>query len=119
VSIWDVAIQPLWPYLVLIVIGFLPSEIWRALGVILARGMREDSEILVWVRAVATTLLAGVVVKLLASPSGALAMIPFWGRFGALALGISAFYMTKRSVMAGVVIGEISLISIGYWVIYE
>lgn len=118
-SVWDIAIEPIWPYLVLIVIGFLPSEIWRALGVVLARGMRDDSEILVWVRAVATTLLAGVVVKLLIGPTGALAMIPVWGRFGALALGLAAFYLARRSVMAGVVVGEISLIGFAYWAISQ
>ena len=118
-NVWDVAIEPLWPYLVLIVIGFLPSEIWRALGVFLARGVREDSEVLVWVRAVATTLVAGVVVKLLAGPTGALAIVPLWGRFGALALGLSAFYLARRSVMAGVVVGEISLIGFAYWAIAQ
>jgi len=118
-SVWEIAIEPLWPYLVLIVIGFLPSEIWRALGVVLARGMRDDSEILVWVRAVATTLLAGVVVKLLAGPTGALAIVPIWGRFGALALGLGTFYLMRRSVMAGVVIGEISLIGFAYWAISQ
>jgi hypothetical protein len=118
-SVWEIAIEPLWPYLVLIVIGFLPSEIWRALGVLLARGMRDDSEILVWVRAVATTLLAGVVVKLLAGPTGALAIVPIWGRFGALALGLGTFYLMRRSVMAGVVIGEISLIGFAYWAISQ
>ncbi len=116
-SVWDLAIGPLWPYLILIFVGFLPSEVWRVLGVLLARGMREDSEILVWVRAVATTLLAGVVVKLLASPSGALTLIPIWGRFGALAVGIAAFYLLRRSVMAGVFAGEAALISVAYWAV--
>jgi hypothetical protein len=116
-SVWEIAIEPLWPYLVLIVIGFLPSEIWRVLGVVLARGMRDDSEVLVWVRAVATTLLAGVVVKLLAGPTGALAIVPIWGRFGALAIGLGAFFLLRRSVMAGVVAGEITLIGFAYWAI--
>ena len=116
-SIWEIAVEPLWPFLVLIVVGFLPSEIWRVLGVVLARGMRDDSEIIVWVRAVATTLLAGVVVKLLIWPTGALAMVPFWGRFTALAMGLAAFHLARRSVMAGVVAGEISLIGFAYWVI--
>jgi hypothetical protein len=37
-----VAVQGgLWPYLLLIVVGFLPSEIWRVLGVFLAQGPRR------------------------------------------------------------------------------
>jgi len=35
------------PYLVLILVGFLPNEIWRALGLVVARGLNEDSEIVV------------------------------------------------------------------------
>src|SRR6478752_4482159 len=42
------------PYLVLVLVGFLPNEIWRALGLVLARGLNEDSEIVVWSRAVAS-----------------------------------------------------------------
>ena len=30
------------PYLVLILVGFLPNEIWRALGLVVARGLNED-----------------------------------------------------------------------------
>jgi len=29
----------------------LPNEIWRAFGLMLARGLDEDSEIVVWSRA--------------------------------------------------------------------
>ena len=58
-------VGPLWPYLLVIMVGFLPSEVWRVLGVFLSHGLDERSEILVWIRAVATTLLAGVVAKLL------------------------------------------------------
>ncbi len=107
---------PLWPYLALVVFGFLPSEIWRVLGVFLARGIRDDSEILAWVRAVATTLLAGVVAKLLVSPSGALAAAPLWGRFGALAIGVAGFFLLRRSVIAGVALGEAALVGLAWWV---
>ena len=55
----------LWPYLLLILVGFLPNEIWRVLGLVLARGLNEDSEIVVWSRAVATAILAGVIAKLI------------------------------------------------------
>jgi len=57
----ETTLAPLWPYIVLIIVGFLPSEIWRMLGVVLARGLDDRSQIIVWVRAVATTLLAAVV----------------------------------------------------------
>jgi hypothetical protein len=65
----------LWPYLVVLV-GFLPNEVWRLLGLVQARGLNEDSEIVVWSRAVATAILAGVIAKLIIFSSGSLAGIP-------------------------------------------
>ena len=55
----------MWPYLSLVLVGFLPNEIWRVLGLVLARGLNEDSEIVVWSRAVATAILAGVIAQLI------------------------------------------------------
>lgn len=104
----------LWPYLVVILFGFLPSEIWRWAAVFLSRGLADDSEILVWVRAVATALLAAVVAKLLLSPNGALAVIPALWRWGALAAGVAGYFLLRRSVLAGVVVGEGVLILAGY-----
>ena len=48
-------------YALLIAVGFLPNEVWRWLGVVVARGIDEKSELITWVRAVATAILAGVV----------------------------------------------------------
>src|SRR5260370_24905058 len=53
-----------WPYLLLILAGFLPNEVWRMLGVVASRGIDEGSELLIWVRAVATAILTGVVSKI-------------------------------------------------------
>jgi hypothetical protein len=100
-----------WPYLVLIVVGFLPNEIWRLLGLVLARRLNEGAEILVWVRAVATAILAGVIGKLIFFPAGALTSVPLSVRIGALALGLLAFALIGRSVFAGVLVGEAALIA--------
>src|SRR5262245_20321335 len=90
------------PYLVLILVGFLPNEIWRALGLVLARGLNEDSEIVVWSRAVATAILAAVIGKLILFPSGTLDNIPLAVRIAAAACGFVAFICIKRSVFAAV-----------------
>ncbi len=79
-------IAELWPYLMLILVGFLPNEVWRVLGLVLARGLNEDSEIVMWSRAVATAILAGVIAKLILFSSGALDTIPIWVRVAASAL---------------------------------
>lgn len=96
-------------YLALIVAGFLPSEVWRWLGVIFARGLDEDSEIVVWVRAVATAILAGVIAKLTIFAPGVLATVPMPVRLGAVAIGFAAFMILRRSVLAGVIAGEAAL----------
>jgi len=100
-----------WPYLVLILVGFLPNEIWRLLGLVLARRLNEGAEVLVWVRAVATAILAGVIGKLIFFPAGALITVPLSVRIGALALGLLAFALIRRSVFAGVLVGEAALIA--------
>ena len=40
--------------LVLVLAGFLPNEIWRMAGLWFGAGVDEGSEVLIWVRAVAT-----------------------------------------------------------------
>ena len=51
--------------LVLLLAGFLPNEVWRMLGLWFGGGIDEGSELLVWVRAVATAILAGVIAQIL------------------------------------------------------
>ena len=108
------ALSDLWPFLVLITVGFLPNEIWRVLGLVLARGLNEDSQVVMWSRAVATATLAGVIAKLLLFSNGSLAAIPLSVRLGAAAIGFVAFLLAKRSVFVGVAIGEVVLLAGGY-----
>lgn len=102
------------PYLVLVLVGFLPNEIWRVLGLLMARGLNEDSEIVVWSRAVATAILAGVIAKLILFPIGSLAAIPIYVRVIAALCGFIAFVAVKRSVFAGVLVGEAVLVAGGF-----
>ena len=102
----------MWPYLVVILVGFLPSEIWRVLGVLLSRGLAEDAEVLKWVRAVAAALLAAVIAKLLLAPSGALMAVPLATRVASVLVGLAAYFAIRRSVIAGVILGEATLIGL-------
>jgi Branched-chain amino acid transport protein (AzlD) len=103
-------LHDLGPTFALILAGFLPNEIWRLVGLMLVRGLDEKSQLIVWVRAVATAMLAGVLAQLLLSTSGALGSIPLGVRVGAAALGFAAFLVAKRSVFAGVLIGELAVL---------
>ena len=98
------------PYLVLLLAGFLPTEIWRMLGLLVSRGIDEGSEILIWVRAVATAILAAVAAQLILSSPGALAAIPMPVRIGAALVGFASYFLIRRSVFAGVLAGEAALI---------
>ena len=109
---WNVGV---WPYLALILFGFLPSELWRVLSIFVAHGVDEKSELLEWVRAVATALLAGVVANILLTPAGALANVPLPARLAAMALGLGVFALTRRSVIAGVATGEAAIIAVAWW----
>lgn len=95
--------------LLLVVAGFLPNEVWRMAGLWFVSGIDESSEVLVWVRAVATAILAGVIAQILVHPPGALAGVPDALRYSAV------FLATKRSIFAGVVCGEVVMIAGKWW----
>ncbi|ABD88860.1 AzlD domain-containing protein [Rhodopseudomonas palustris] len=99
---------------VLLLAGFLPNEVWRMLGLWLGGGLDEGSEILVWVRAVATAILAGVIAQILVLPPGALASVPGPLRYGAVAVGLVVFVAARRSILLGVLSGEAVMIA-GKW----
>jgi branched-subunit amino acid transport protein len=102
--------------LVLLLAGFLPNEVWRMIGLWLGGGVDEGSEVLVWVRAVATAILAGVIAQILVQPPGALASVPDWLRYSAVAAGFAAFIAVRRSTLAGVVCGEIVMLAGKWWI---
>ena len=105
------ALAELWPYVLLVLVGFLPNEVWRVLGIVLARGLDESSQIIVFARAVATAILTGVVGKLVVFAPGALASVPLGVRLGAIALGTAAFMVSGRSVFAGVATATIAIVA--------
>jgi branched-subunit amino acid transport protein len=101
--------------LVLVIAGVLPNEVWRMLGLWFGGGVDEGSELLVWVRAVATAILAGVIAQILVLPPGALASVPDWLRYGAVAAGLAAFMLRRRSIFVGVVGGELVMLGGKWW----
>ena len=105
---------PLWPYLALLLFAALPTEIWRWLAVVFARGLDTDSALLDWVRAVATALLAGIVAKLIVSPPGVLAHAPLFIRIAALAASVAVMAISRQRMMLAVLAGEAVLIG-GVW----
>src|ERR1051325_3223409 len=100
---------------VLFVAGVIPNQILRMLGLWFGGGVDEGSELLVWVRAVATAILAGVIAQILVYPPGALASVPEMLRYGAVAAGFAVFIATRRSIFAGVACGEVVMLAGQWW----
>ncbi len=103
-----------WPYLFILLAGWLPTDIWRFLGVYLAGHVKEESNLLVFARTLATSLVAAVIAKLVLYPEGALAGSPLALRLGAIALGFAVYITMGRKVYRGVIAGEALLIG-GLW----
>ena len=74
--------------LVLVIAGFLPNEVWRMLGLWLGGGVDEGSELLVWVRAVATAILLLTPLAFLLSTARNCRQLP---DIVALVLGLALF----------------------------
>src|ERR1043165_2395548 len=97
-------------YLALVLVGFLPNEIWRWLAVIFSRGLDVDPEVLIWVGPAAPATLAGVIAKLTIFAPGGLASVRVAVRLAAVLIGFLAFMLMRRSVFPGVLAGEAALI---------
>jgi branched-subunit amino acid transport protein len=100
---------------VLFIAGVIPNQIWRMIGLWFGGGIDEGSEILVWVRAVATAILAGVIAQIVVQPPGALASVPDALRYGAVFAGFIVFMLSRRSIFAGVVTGEVVMLAGTWW----
>ena len=100
-----------WPFLFILIAGWLATDAWRFLGVYFGGRISEDSDILVLVRTVATALVAAVIGNLIMFPSGALAGSPVALRIGAAAIGFAAYMLLGRRVLVGIIAGEVTLLA--------
>jgi hypothetical protein len=99
-----------WPYLFILVAGALATDFWRFLGVWLGGKVSEESDAMVFVRCVATALVAAVIAGLIVTPAGALAATPLGVRVGSAALGFGAYLATGKRMVVGIVAGEAALV---------
>lgn len=100
-----------WPYLFIAIAGWLATDIWRWLGVLVGNRLSEESAALTWVRAVATALVAGVIAKLILYPTGALQEAPVAIRLIAVSVGFAAFLVAGKRIWVGIVVSLGFLIS--------
>ena len=92
-------------YVVIIGVALCAHEPWRWLGVALGRNLSEDDAIFLWVRAVSTALVAGLVARLVVFPAGALESVPLWIRLISTAGAAAGYFACRRSLGVGVAVG--------------
>ena len=107
--------EALWPYLIVVLAGFLPNEVFRVAAVFLSRGVDETSELFTWIRIVAIALLAAVVSKLLYMPPAVLEAVPFGLRIAAVAIGVGVYCAAGRGLLLGILAGEAALVGAASW----
>ncbi len=105
-----------WPYLFILVGGWLATDLWRFLGVMLGGRISEQSDVLVLVRSIATALVAAVIAKLIVFPGGALAATPLALRLAAAGAGFAAFLVVRKRVIVGILVAEAVLL-LGLWIV--
>ena len=104
--------EGLYGYGVLLAIALLAHEPWRWLGLILGRTVTVDSAVFLWVRAVSTALVAGLIMRLILFPAGALADVALRDRLSATAVGVALFFAFGRSLGLGVGGGALALLGL-------
>jgi branched-subunit amino acid transport protein len=100
--------------LVIIAVALIAHEPWRWLGAYLGRSLSPEDEIFRWVKAVSTALIAGLVMRLVIFPIGAMAATPLSARLAALIVGVLCFYLARRNLLVGILAGcaTIGLVSV-------
>ncbi|MCR9123408.1 MAG: AzlD domain-containing protein [Phyllobacteriaceae bacterium] len=92
-----------WQIAFILIAGWIATDLWRVMGVLLGNRIRETSEVLVLVRAIATALVAAVIAQLIVFPSGALAeQTTLWLRIVSAVAGFAAFLGLGQRVAVGV-----------------
>lgn len=101
-----------WPYVFILLAGWLPTDIWRYIGVLSAGRLDENSPSVALTRTIATGMVAAVIARLVLYPTGTLALIPDAVRIGALAAGFAAYMLSGKRVLVGIVAAQAILVGI-------
>jgi hypothetical protein len=96
--------------LILLMVAVLAHEPFRWLGLYFGRQLPPDSELFVWVRAVATALVAALVMRLVIFPAGDLAEVSIWVRAFAGLSGVALYFAARKRLAAGVIGGALVLV---------
>lgn len=98
----------------IVAIGFLATEPWRWAGVVFSKGLSEEGELIAWVRAVSTALIAALVMRLLIEPPGSLENTPIILRFLSLLSAIISYFVFQRRLLLSIFLGLLMFLSLLY-----
>lgn len=87
---------------VIALIAFVVHEPWRWMGLYVGNALPPGSAVFEIVRAMATALVAGLVMRLILFPAGVLADISLTVRLLAFGAGIGLFLLARRNLGVGV-----------------
>ncbi len=90
-------------------LGIFATYFWRGLGVALARRMKAEGALIDWVGCVAYALLAGLIARMIILPVGPIAEIPLVERGIAVACGIIAYFLARKNILVGVLVGTAAI----------
>jgi branched-subunit amino acid transport protein len=96
----------------LVLAACVGTYLWRGIGVALSGRIRPESEVLDWVTCIAYATLAGLISRILLVPGGLLAETALVERLVACALGLAAYYASRRSVPIAVLVGVAAMIAL-------
>ena len=91
---------PMWIKIVLA--GTVVTYLWRMLGVMLISRLDPQGAMMLWVRAVATALVAGLVMRLMILPSQMMSVTTLTNRLSALFIGLVVLFTIRRNTTLAV-----------------
>lgn len=98
----------------IVLIGIIATEPWRWAGVFFSKGLDEDSEIIKWVRAVSTALIAALIMRLLLTPPGMLEATPISIRILSLIVATIIFFATGKKLVLSIGAGLVTFLVLLY-----
>ncbi len=90
------------------------TYLWRGLGVLLSGRINPQSAMFEWVSCVAYALVAGLIARIIVSPSGLLAQTALTDRLLACAVALLAYHLARRNMFVGLVCGVAFFMVAGY-----
>lgn len=98
--------------ILVITLAALSTYAARAAGAFLSGRITTQSPVIDWITCVTYALLAGLVVRMIWLPLGALATTPDWVRLCSAGAGLLVFFITRKNVGFGVLSGSLMLIAL-------